>query len=56
MKQTADVSLEILGLNKDFVQLNERMNMLVNLYFQLCTMPLGEKNTGANCEGYYFLF
>jgi len=43
MKQTADVSLAILGLNEDFVQLNEIMNLLLKLYFQLCTMSLGKK-------------
>ena len=32
MKQTAAMSLGILGLNEDFVQMNEIMNMLLKFY------------------------
>jgi len=46
MKQTAAMSLGILGLNEDFVQMNEIMNMLLKFYFQLCTMSLGKKILG----------
>ena len=37
------VSLGILGLNEDFVQLNEVMNIILNFHTQLCNTAWEKK-------------
>ena len=38
------MSLGILGLNEDFVQMNEVMTVLLNFHSKLCNSTFGKKN------------